>query len=265
MSPRRLLGWALAAALAAPGALAAQDTGVRAVPPPAADTDTVPPPPRTLPVNGVLLRPRHLRYQMTLVTPDSTHVVGVRTVDVTQSSYGAFPAWLIAQTRSGSVPAIDTLYLSYVDLRPLHWSSVIAGRSRLALEFTADSIYGGTSGPSGNQNIQLADPRDLLAGEPMTDLVLQLMPHSVGRLDSVSVLEVDLGSNRIVPGAITVDGEQDVNTPQGPVHCWVVTLSTPLGSAHYWVAEDNPVVVQSRQELPGMPGAVFEQQLLSGP
>lgn len=265
MSRRAAAGWALAAALALPGAVSAQDTTVRRVVAPPADTDTVPPLPRTLPVNGVLLRPQHLRYQMTLVTPDSTHVVGVRTVDVTQSTYGAFPAWLIAQTRSGSVPATDTLYLSYVDLRPLHWSSVIGGRSRLALEFTPDSIYGATSGPSGNQNIQLADPLDLLAGAPMTELVLQLMPHSVGRVDSVSVLQVDLGASRIVPGALTVDGEQDVNTPQGPVHCWVVSLSTPLAAAHYWVAENNPVVVQIRQDLPGMPGAALEQKLIGGP
>ncbi|MDE3217218.1 MAG: hypothetical protein KGO03_12490, partial [Gemmatimonadota bacterium] len=207
----------------------------------------------------------HLRYQMAVIASDSTHVVGIRTVSVTQGTYGAFPAWLIAQTRGGSVPATDTVYLSYVDLRPLHWTSTVGGRSRLALEFTGDSIYGGTSGPPGNQNIQLAEPHDLLAGAPMTELVLQLMPHGVGRMDSVSVLQVDLGSARIVPGAITVDGEQDVPSPRGPVHCWVVTLSTPLGSAHYWVAEDNPVVVRIRQDLPGMPGAVLEQRLIGGP
>jgi hypothetical protein len=264
MSTRRVVRWALAAVLLLPAGLRAQDTSTGTVAPPAADTDTVPPP-RTLPVNGVLLRPQHLRYEMTLITPDSSHVVGIRTVDVTQNTYGAFPAWLIAQSRGGAVPSTDTLYLAYVDLRPLHWSSVIGGRSRLALEFTPDSIYGATSGPSGNQNIQLADPQDLLAGAPMTELVLSLMPHSVGRSDSVSVLEIDLGRNRIVPGAVTVDGEQDVNTAQGPVHCWVVSLSTPVGVAHYWVAEENPVVVQIRQDVPGQPGSVFEQKLIGGP
>jgi hypothetical protein len=257
---RRIARWALAALLAAPATVRAQGT-VPAQPPAAADTT---PPARTLPVNGVLLRPQHLRYQMSVVTRDSTHVLGVRTVDVTQSTYGAFPAWLIADARGGLVPSTDTLYLAYMDLRPLHWTSVVGGRSRLALEFTADSIYGATSGPSGNQNIQLPDPRDLLAGAAMTELVLQLMPHNVGRVDSVSVLQVDLGSNQIVPGAVTVEGEQDVTTPQGAVHCWVVSLSTPLGSAHYWVAEDNPMVMQIRQDLPGTPGAVFEQTLIGG-
>jgi len=108
------------------------------------------------------------------------------------------------------VPSTDSLYLSYVDLRPLHWTSVLGARSRMAIEFTADSAYGGTSGPSGNQNIVLAHGRDLLAGAAMTEVVLQLVPHRVGRVDSVSVLAVDLGSARIVPGALSVDGEQDL-------------------------------------------------------
>jgi hypothetical protein len=244
------------ALLVAPRRAAAQDSTVHRTTPAAADTV----PPRTLPVNGVLLRPQRLQYRMSMVWPDSTHVVGTRTVDVTQSSYGAFPAWLLVQTRDGSVPSIDTLYLSYVDLRPLHWTSVI-GPSRLALEFTPDSIYGATSGPTGNQNISLARPSDLLVGASMTELVLQLMPHAVGRVDSVSVLEIDLATHRIEPAALTVEGEQDVDTPMGRIHCWVVSLSTTARTARYWVAESDPVVVQIRQDAPGLPGVVFEERL----
>ncbi len=252
-----IAAWLAAAFLLAPRAGAAQDTGAVPAARPPADTLR----PRALPVNGVLLRPQHLRYRMSMAWPDSSHVVGTRTLDVTQSSYGAFPAWLLVQRRDGSVPATDTLYLSYVDLRPLHWTSVI-GPSRLALEFTADSIYGATSGPSGNQNIALPRAGDLLASAPMAELVLQLMPHGVGRTDSVSVLEIDLGSYRIVPGALTVDGEQDVDTPLGRMHCWVISLSAADRSARYWVSESNPVVVQIRQDAPGLPGAVFEQRLV---
>jgi len=263
VSARRLAPAVLvAAALLTARTAAAQDTSARAAAASGA-VDTVPPPPRTLPVNGVLLRPQHLRYQMSVVTPDSTHLVGFRNVDVEQSSYGAFPAWLIVQTRDGGVPSTDSLYLAYVDLRPLHWSSVI-GQARLALEFTPDSIYGATSGPSGTQNINLPRPGDLLAGAPMTELVLQLMPHRVGRVDSVSVLAIDLGARRILPGALSVDGEQDLETPMGRMHCWVISLTTAQATARYWVSESDPVVVQTRQELPGRPGAVFEQKLVSG-
>ncbi len=247
----------LCAAAAQPGR--AQDTTQNVLPPPA-DTDTVPP--RALPVNGLLLSPEHLRYQMSVVTPDSTHLVGYRDVDVERSTYTAFPAWLIAETRGGAVPATDSLYLSYVDLRPLHWTSVLGGRSRMALEFTPDSVYGATSGPAGNQNIGLAHGRDLLAGMSMTDVVLQLMPHRVGRIDSVSVFEIDLGSAHIVPGVLSVDGEQDLNTPLGQQHCWVVSLTTPQAVGHYWVSETDPVVVQMQQEVPDRPGFVFQQQLL---
>lgn len=249
----------LAAVAAAGRPAAAQDT-TRATPPVPADTDSLPP--RALPVNGLLLRPQHLSYEMRVISPDSTQVIGTRNLDIEHSTYAAFPAWLIAETRMGSVPSTDTLYLSYVDLRPLHWTSVLGDQSRMAIEFTADSLYGGTSGPSGNQNIVLAHGRDLLAGASMTEVVLQLMPHSVGRVDSVSVLEVDLGASRIVPGVISVDGEQDIDTPLGREHCWVVSLTTPDGAVRYWVSESDPVVVQTRQELPNQPGVVFEQTLV---
>ncbi len=248
-------GVAAAALLAAAPRSRAQDTA-RA----RADTDTVPP--RTLPVNGQLLRAQHLRYRMSVVSPDSAHLVGFRDVDLRQTTYGAFPAWLVVETRGGSVPTADSLYLSYVDLRPLHWSAVI-GRARLALEFTPDSVYGGTSGPSGSQTVQLAHGADLLAGDAMTEFVLELMPHGVGRVDSVSVLAVDLGMNRIEPAALSVDGEQDVDTPLGRIHCWVITLSTAAASKRFWVSEADPVVVRTRQDLPGRPGAAFEQMLVS--
>ncbi|HEY5219328.1 MAG TPA: hypothetical protein VIJ16_05940, partial [Gemmatimonadaceae bacterium] len=195
---------AAVAMLSARSAGAQQDTAIKAVPPPAgADTDSTPP--RALPLNGLLLRPQQLRYAMDIVSPDSTRLVGYRDVGLQQSTYGAFPAWLIAESRGGSVPSEDTLYLSAAELRPLHWSSVI-GPSRMALEFTGDSIYGATSGPPGNQTIALARPGDLLAGAAMTELALQIMPHRVGRVDSVSVLMIDLGSNQIVPGVLSVDG-----------------------------------------------------------
>lgn len=261
MTARRVRGGLIALLCAAAAHVGrAQDTTRSAVPAPA-DTDTVPP--RSLPVNGLLLSPEHLRYQMSIVGPDSTHLVGYRDVDVQRSTYAAFPAWLISETRGGAVPATDSLYLSYVDLRPLHWTSVLGTRSRMALEFTPDSVYGGTSGPSGNQNIVLPHGRDLLAGMSMTDVVLQLMPHGVGRIDSVSVFEIDLGSARIVPGVLSVDGEQDLDTPMGRLHCWVVTLTTPDAVGRYWVSETDPVVVQMQQDVPGRPGSVFRQQLLA--
>jgi hypothetical protein len=243
----------------APHAARAQDT-TRSGPPARSDAEAAPP--RTLPVNGLLLRPQHLTYEMRVVLPDSTQVLGTRDVTVEHATYAAFPAWLIAESRAGSVPSADSLYMSYVDLRPLHWTSILGGRSRMALEFTADSLYGGTSGPSGDQNIVLAHGRDVLAGVAMTEVVLQLMPHRVGRVDSVTVLEIDLGSSRIVPGALSVDGEQDLDTPLGRIHCWVISLTTADGVVRYWLSESDPVVVQSRQSVPDRPGVEFEQTLV---
>lgn len=252
---------ALAAiALTATPALARSQDSSQAAPPMAADTDTVLV--RTLPVNGLLLRPQQLQYAMRVISPDSMHFVGDREVTITQSSYGGFPAWLVVETRGGGVPSMDTLYLSSVDLRPLHWSSTIGG-ARMAIEFTADSMYGATTSPAGNQNIVQAHGHDLLAGSAMTEAVLQVMPHAVGRVDSVSVLTVDLGSARILAGVLSVDGEQDLDTPAGREHCWVITLTTAVGSVRYWVTEAQPVVIQTRQAMPGRPGIEFEQTLVS--
>ncbi len=245
---------------AAPRARAQDTTRKQVAPPAAADTDSTARP--SLPVNGLLLRAQHVRYEMTVVSPDSTHVVGMRDVDAQLSTYGAFPAWRIVETRSGAVASVDTLYASYTDLRPLHWSST-QGLSRLALEFTPDSIYGGTSGPSGDHTIMMANRGDLLAGAPMTELALQQIPLSVGRVDSVSVLVIDLGSSRILPATLSVDGEQDVTTGMGRAHCWVVTLNTALGVRRMWVAESDPVVVQTRQDIPGMPNSVLVERLVS--
>ena len=38
---------------------------------------------------------------------------------------------------------------------------------------------------------------------------------------------------------------------------------TPDGVVRYWVSESDPVVVQTRQELPNQPGVVFEQVLVA--
>jgi hypothetical protein len=256
--PGRVTAALLALGLAvAPPRAQAQDTSATGAVVPA---DTAPP--RTLPVNGLLLRPQHLSYDMQVLFPDSTHDVGMRYVDVEHATYTFFPAWVIADTRTGSVAAVDSLYLSYVDLRPLHWTSILGDRSRMAIEFTPDSLYGGTSGPSGNQTIAMAHGRDLLAGSAMTEVVLQLMPHGVGEIDSVTVIEVDLGASRIVPGAVSVDGEQDLDTAVGRVHCWVISLTTPDGTVRYWLSESDPVVVRTRQELPHDPGVIFQQTLV---
>jgi hypothetical protein len=227
------------------------------------DTDSLAHAPPALGINGLLLRPQHLRYEMVTAVHDTAHVVGTRDVDLRSGSYGAFPAWIVSDVRGGRVPGADSVYFSTVDFRPLHWSSVL-GDARLALEFTPDSIYGGTSGPTGNQNIALGNRGDLLANGTMVNLALELLPLTVGWQDSVSVLLVDLGTARIVPAVLTVDGEEDIAGPGGGrVHCRVVTLQAGTISARYWVSTVNPTVVRMRQELPDRPGEVFEQRLLS--
>ena len=123
------------------------------------------------------------------------------------------------------------------DFRSLHWSSLL-GLARMTVDFTDDSIVGATSGPPGRQTIRLANRGDLLVGAPMTEFALQGMQLAVGRQDSVTVLLIDLGQTRNrAPAVIAVDGEEDVVTPQGRVHCWVVTLRAGDAASRLWVSQ----------------------------
>ena len=225
-------------------------------------SDTLPKP--ALALNAQLLHVQHLRYRMSLLSADSTIVVGDRDVDVSRGTYGGAPAWVVVETRTGNVPATDTVYLSEPDFRPLHWTSVL-GSARLIAEFTGDSILGATSGAAGRRTIQLPNRGDLLVGAPMTEVALQILPLATGRRDSVTLLLLDLGASRIVQAIIEVDGEEDVATPAGTIHCWVVVLRAGGVAEWMWVRQSNPVVVRTRQELPGRRGVAFEQRLMERP
>lgn len=83
----------------------------------------------------------------------------------------------------------------------------------------------------------------------------------MGREDSVSVLLVDLGRSEIVPAVIAVEGEEDVVTGLGRVHCWVVTLRARAAASRLWVSQSAPVVVRTQQALPGRPGTILQLEL----
>jgi hypothetical protein len=227
-------------------------------PPPPPSPDTTPRP--LFALNGLLLHPQRLRYDLTVVTADGGHVIGQRDVELRQTSLDAIPSWMVVETRTGTVPSNDTIYLSNLGLQPLRWTSVL-GLARLSIDFTADSILGATSGPPGRHAIALPNRADLLVGAPMTELALQILPLSVGRQDSVAMLVVDLGRSEILPATISIDGEEDLVTVLGRVHCWTVTLMAGDLSTRLWVSTENPVVVRTRQSLPGRPGATLQQEL----
>jgi hypothetical protein len=249
----RAQGLALAIALLAGHPARAQNP-----PPPPPPPDSAARPSFTL--NGLLLQPQRLRYDLAVVTADSTHMVGQRDVELRQTSLDAIPAWMVVETRTGTVPSSDTIYLSNLGLQPLRWTSAL-GLARLSIDFTPDSILGATSGPPGRHPIALPNRPDLLVGAPMMELALQILPLSLGRQDSVAMLFVDLGRSEIVPATITVDGEEELATAQGKVRCWTITLRAGDLSSRLWVSQANPVVVRTRQSLPGRPGVTLQQEL----
>ena len=53
----------------------------------------------------------------------------------------------------------------------------------------------------------------------------------------MSVVATDLAKTTIVPGLLTVTGEEQLLPTAGSYDCWVLSLSTEVGSTQYWVAK----------------------------
>lgn len=195
------------------------------------------------------LQPFHRAYDMIVRTADSAIVIGARDLTLTSAEYSGSPAWLLVETRTGLVPAAESLYLA-PDFRPLHLSSSL-GLSRLGLEFVGDSIYGVATTPAGRQNVVAIGRTDLVVSESMLEVLLPLLPLTPTWSDSVGVLEVGAVSHTVWPGELAVIGEESVSTDSvAPRPSWVVGLRSGDRTVLYWMAKDSGETLLVRQTLP---------------
>jgi hypothetical protein len=227
--------------------------------------DTVSAPVRhLLPVDLSRVQPFRRTYDMIVHTADSSIVLGQREVRLDSAAYAGAPAWLLVETRTGVVPAVESLYVA-PDMRPLHWSSTL-GSARLGAEFVGDSIYGATTAPSGKQNIVLGSRPDLFVSAAMAETLLPLLPLTSTWMDSVGLLAADLVATTVLPAEIVVVGEEDLALDTLSQRAsWVVAIRTASRSVIYWIDKENGATLRMEQALPLHIGRLLQYRLRADP
>lgn len=183
-------------------------------------------------------------YSMLAWVGDSTVPLGLRTIRLEPAAHAGRPAWLIVETRTGAVPAAESLYVG-PDFRPLQWSASI-GAARLTLAFGRDSIFGGTTGPGGRQTIIQAGSASLIVSIAMLEALFPAVQWTPYRSDSVDVLVVDHVSSSVIPAELAVIGEDSVAARPA----WIVVLRAPARSVLFWVDQQTGTLLRAQQLLP---------------
>jgi hypothetical protein len=213
------------------------------------------------PVDATSLRPTRFSYEVTLTRDGIAQPLGAQTISFTDATYAGAPGWLILEARDGGgVPALDSIVATRDRLIPLHWGALM-GQSRLAAEFTRDSIYGATSSPLGRKSLIGPAPRGVIASEGMLDGLLQLSPIEVGWTADATLLVADLTGTRLLAGRLTAEREEDVSVPAGNFPTWVVSLRTGNAEKWLWVSKEHRIVVKSSQAIAQLGGAVLDRVL----
>jgi hypothetical protein len=206
-------------------------------------------------IDASSLRAGVFEYETTIEQGAGTTLIGTRTVAVSQTTYAGAPAWLLLETRTGGVPASDSLIADVGSLRPIHWGSTI-GRARLSAEFRGDTVYGGTSGPPGRRSMVATLPPSTVVSGAMLESVLRTLQLQTAWEDSISTLAVSLAGATVYPTRIAVIGDDRVRVPAGQFDCWVVSVRAgDSARGLYWVTKRDPMVVRSALDVPVLGGA----------
>jgi hypothetical protein len=197
---------------------------------------------------------------MFVVRGDSSQQIGEREVSVSAASYAGISSWVIVETRTGAVPASESLFVS-TGMRPLHWSSSL-GLARLGIEFSGDSIFGVAASPSGGTNVVLGSRPDLVVSTAMLETLLPLLPLGLDWADSASVLQVDARSATLIPVALSVVGEEALQPDSAsPRPVWVVAMRSETQTLLLWVEKESGEVRRIQQALPPHIGGTLEMRV----
>lgn len=189
--------------------------------------------------------------------------LGVRTSTISPAVYGGNAAWLIVSAGGrGGQSALDSLYLAQGDLRALHLGGSL-GLTRIAAEFTPDTLFAATSAPMGRRSLIAAMPPDALVSAEQLEALLQVAPLQTGWTDSVHVALIAPPTVSADSGVVQVEGSERAGTPLGPADCWVVVLRTVRGEQRLWVTKDTRTVVLARQSLSHPAGGTLERVLIA--
>ena len=215
--------------------------------------------PPILGVDTLRVAPSHREYEMLAWVGDSTVAIGSRTVRIDSVVHAGTPAWLIVETRTGAVPAAESLYVAR-SMRPLQWSASL-GAARLTVAFGRDSVFGGTTGPGGRQTIILGGGSSLLVSTAMMEALFPLLDWTPYRSDSVNVLMVDHVSSTVLAAELSVIGEDSVAGKPA----WIVVLRAPTRSVLFWIDRETGTLLRLQQPLPLNGASMLEYRLRTHP
>jgi hypothetical protein len=197
--------------------------------------------------NGLLLRPGSFVYQLssrrdTLVTP-----LGQRTVVVSETSFAGSPAWLIAESRTGTpVPTTDSLYLARSDLSPNRWLAT-NGQSQLASSFSRDSMFVAMQTYQGRASFVTGLSSGALLTAGMVERIIELMPLELGFRTGATIVLFEMGAPRAIPAELRVDQEDKLEVAGRTVDCWIVVLRAGALEERLWVSKEAPRVMKTEQ------------------
>jgi hypothetical protein len=199
--------------------------------------------------NGLLLRAGAFTYQLSSRRDTLITSLGQRTVTVTETTFAGSPAWLIAESRTGTaVPTTDSIYLARADLSPERWLAT-NGPAQLASSFSHDSMFVAMQSYQGRASVVTALPPGALLTPGMVERIVELLPLAPGFRTGATVVLFEMGSPRANPAELRVEREEPLTlaAAASPVDCWVVLLKAGALEERLWVSKDNPRVVKTEQ------------------
>jgi hypothetical protein len=198
-------------------------------------------------LNGTLLRPGIFTYRLSSQRDTLTTPLGIRTVSVSETTMDGMPAWLVAESRTGTpVETMDSLYLTRADLSPERWVGAV-GRAQLAASFTRDSMFAAMQTYQGRSSFAAPMPPGALLTPGMVDRVVELLPLEPGFRVGASLLLFEMGAPRTLPAELTVERDESCALPDRPSDCWVVLLRSGMIQERLWVTKTTPRVVKTEQ------------------
>lgn len=224
--------------------------------------DSVPPVRHILAIDYSRIKPFRRSFDAVVVSADSVTHIGRRDVSLEEIMVaGSSAGWVLVETRSGTMGAIDSLFLA-VDLRPVRWHSTMNGAS-LEMAFTADSMQGTIRVGQAASRFSAAVPPDIIVSTAAFEMLAQLLPLTESWADSASALSVTAAAASVEPSAMVVAGVDSVvvtpGTPSRPA--WVVSLHSGARESQVWVDRESGDILKTQQLLPSRVGAVLEYRM----
>jgi hypothetical protein len=199
--------------------------------------------------NGALLRPGLVVYTLTATRAGQVTPLGVRTVEVSESSLGGSPGWLIAESRTGTaVETSDSLFLTRGELAPERWVAT-TGRAQLGASFSRDTLFGALQSYQGRSSFATAAGPGALVTPAMVERIVELLPLRIGYRAAATLILIELGAPRAVPAELVVDGDEMVQVGDRAVDCWRVLLRAGATEERLWVTKETPRVVKTEQRF----------------